>query len=156
MLRVTPEELGAINRRDAQRRQRTRELLAADALNTGEEYRFAAFIFQHGDTPDDILMAHVLAVVALARGDERSRGIAAATLDRYLHRIQQPQVFGTQYTTGQMATPEARTWTQEPFNRELLPPTLRRGMCVPDARQQEEMLDALNKGTPVQPPRVCP
>ncbi len=149
---LTAEEIEMVNKRDAQRRERTRDLLARGMLQTGEDHRFAAFIFQHGDTAEDILLAHVLAVTGIARGDSESRWIAAATLDRYLHRQNQPQIFGTQFL-GQTAEIK---WTQEPFNRDLLTESIRREFCVPSLPQQAVILDAMNKRQTVVPPRVCP
>jgi hypothetical protein len=43
------------------------------------------------------LFAHVLAINAVIRGDNRSKWIAAATLDRYLQLIGKPQIFRSQY-----------------------------------------------------------
>lgn len=63
----------------------------------GRDFRYASFIFQHGQTSDDYLLAHVLAVEAVVHGNTVSKWIAAATLDRYLQEIGQKQVFGTQY-----------------------------------------------------------
>ncbi len=40
--------------------------------------------FQHGQTPEDFLFAHALAVEALIRGESAEKWIVAATLDRYL------------------------------------------------------------------------
>ena len=85
-----------INPRDAARRSRIQELLGQGQLRTGKDYERAAFVFQHGDGSDDTLMAHVLAVTAIGKGDLRARWIAAATLDRFLQRVGQPQIFGTQ------------------------------------------------------------
>jgi hypothetical protein len=47
--------------RDAARRKRVREIIKDAALRTGEDFERAACVFQHGETPEDILMAHVLA-----------------------------------------------------------------------------------------------
>jgi hypothetical protein len=44
---------GAVAKADAARREQTRRLLGAGALHTGENYRHAAFVFQHGDSPAD-------------------------------------------------------------------------------------------------------
>jgi hypothetical protein len=74
-------------------------LLKQDALQSGADFHDAAFIFQHGDSPDDYLLAHMLAMAAVTKGDGRGRWIAVAMLDRYLQSIGQPQVFGTQYLT---------------------------------------------------------
>ena len=149
---MTPEQIQAMSQRDAQRRKRAREILAQGLLQTGEDFRFAAFIFQHGDAPEDFLLAHLLAVTGISKGDAKSRWIAAATLDRFLHRIQQPQVFGTQYSKKNTDT----EWTQQPFNRELLPESLRWELCVPSLAQQARMLEAMNKNQELQPPKVCP
>ena len=82
---------------DLARRKRVHKLLASGKLSTGPDFHDAAFIYQHGNEPDDYLLAHLLAMTSVAKGDLDSRWIAAATLDRYLQAIGQPQVFGTQY-----------------------------------------------------------
>ena len=46
-----------INRQDEERRKQVRELLSRGALHTGKDFEQAAFIFQHGSTPDDYLLA---------------------------------------------------------------------------------------------------
>src|SRR2546421_6408254 len=84
---------------DAVRRKRAHELLDQGVLQTGADFFDAAVIFQHGNKPDDYLLAHVLAMVAVAKGNLGARAISAATLDRYLQSIDEPQVFGTQYLT---------------------------------------------------------
>jgi hypothetical protein len=43
-----------------------RELLDQGKLLTGKDYEHAAGIFQHGAQPDDFLLAHLLAVTAVA------------------------------------------------------------------------------------------
>jgi hypothetical protein len=104
------------------------------------DFREASFIFQYGSQPDDFLMAHILAMAALAKGDQESRWIAAATLDRYLHNTSQKQVFGMQYRSG-----VSEPMTQEPFNRALVPVTLRGTLCVPNDHIQQVMLDAFRQ-----------
>jgi hypothetical protein len=91
---ITPEQMNA---NDIVRRQRASQLLNQGVLQTGEDFYDAAFIFQHGNKAEDYLLAHVLAMLAVSKGDPHGRWIAAATLDRYLQAIGQPQVFGTQY-----------------------------------------------------------
>src|SRR5690349_11429334 len=54
--------------RDEARQARTRALLDTGKLRTGDDFYFAAFVFQHGRTAEDYLMAHALAVAATARG----------------------------------------------------------------------------------------
>jgi hypothetical protein len=101
---------------DAARREQTRRLLEAGALHSGEDYRHAAFVFQHGDSPADYLLAHALAMVAVTKGEATAIWIAAATLDRYLQTIGQKQIFGTQFLTHSQNGREV--WTQEPYDSE--------------------------------------
>ena len=51
-------EMQKIKQRDKQRQARVRKLLVSGALKTGQDYRDAAFIFQHGE-PNQIGMRHV-------------------------------------------------------------------------------------------------
>jgi hypothetical protein len=118
-----------IDRKDAERRARTRELLSVGALSTADDFRLAAFIFQHGSIPGDYLLAHTLASIAGARGDASATWIMTATLDRYLQSIGQPQIYGTQFKP----TPDA---TQEPYDRALISDALRRELGVPSLAAQ--------------------
>jgi hypothetical protein len=118
---------------DKARRARTKALLDAGLLASGDDFWHAAFIFQHGDKPEDYLLAHSLAVIAAARGRPDATWIAAATLDRYLQAIGQKQVYGTQY-----GTKEGEPTTQEPYDRTLLSDALRAAMRVPSQADQEK------------------
>ena len=71
----------AVSRTDAERRAETRKLLAGGALHTGKDYEEVAFVFQHGGSRQDYLLAHTLAMVAVSKGDAGAIWIAAATLD---------------------------------------------------------------------------
>ena len=86
------------------RRAEVRKLLAEGKLTSGEDFSDAALLFQHGQTADDFLFAHILAVEGLIRGTKADKWIAAATLDRYLQAVNHPQVFGTQYPGESSAT----------------------------------------------------
>ncbi len=125
-----------INRQDEERRKQVRELLSRGALHTGKDFEQAAFVFQHGSTPDDYLLAHTLAMIAVARGDPGALWIATATLDRYLNSIKQPQIYGTQFHNTK-ETP----WTQEPYNRTLISDELRRQLGVPSQAAQQKQLE---------------
>ena len=122
---------------DAQRRERTRKLLAAGALHTGKDFEEAAFVFQHGDKPDDYLLAHALAMIAVARGDPTAIWIASATLDRYLENIGQKQIFGTQFSRNAKGV-----WTQEPYDRDLVSDAMREQLGVPGQATQAKQLKA--------------
>ena len=120
---------------DAARRTRTRTLLDSGRLTTAEDYYAAAFVFQHGSKPDDFLLAHTLALVATARGMKEASWIAAATLDRYLQVIGQKQIYGTQ-------SREAKDMplTREPYDRALVPDSLRTALGVPTLAEQDRKL----------------
>ncbi len=140
--------------RDASRRKRVRELIDSGSLRTGKDYERAAMVFQHGDTPEDILFAHVLAVTALGKGGLSARWLAAASLDRYLHRLGQPQVFGTQFTNKDVSSKEG--WTMDPYNRQLLAPSLLEANCVPDREHQGLTLTAVRRGEEPPAPKRQP
>lgn len=127
-------------RTDAERRDQTRKLLAVSALHTGKDYEEAAFVFQHGDSSQDYLLAHTLAMVAVSKGDATAIWIAAATLDRYLEKIGQKQIFGTQFSSD-----PKRNWTQEPYDPELVSDALRRQLGVPPRSVQAEQLKVYQK-----------
>ncbi|MEO8374838.1 MAG: hypothetical protein ABI471_06410 [Sphingomonas bacterium] len=118
---------------DEQRRVRTQALLDTGALRSGADFLHAAFVFQHGGKPDDYLEAHLLAMIAVARGKPAALWIGAATLDRYLQSIGQPQVLGTQFTVRQDGKA-----SQDPYARELLPDSLRQALRVPTLADQEQ------------------
>jgi hypothetical protein len=138
------------------RRAEVRKLLDEGKLTSGEDFSDAALIFQHGQTPEEFLFAHVLAVEALIRGDSADKWLAAATLDRYLQAVNRPQVFGTQYPGDKAAgnTPKPQVdphvmniqRTQQPYDAKLLPESVRQDFCVPDVSQQEKNLAIFNTG----------
>src|SRR5579863_4874723 len=64
-----PLDWDKIEPRDRVRRARAHELLAAGKLQTGEDFHDAAFIYQHRQNSADYLLAHVLATVAVQKGD---------------------------------------------------------------------------------------
>ena len=90
---------------DLTRRAQAFALLQAGQLKTAEDFRDAAMIFQHSSIPDDFLLAHILAVDAVAKGDTSpfTRWLTAATLDRYLAWSGKQQIFGTQYNDARFA-----------------------------------------------------
>lgn len=121
---------------DVERRARTRALYDSGELKTGTDYFGAAFVFQHGSEPRDYLFAHTLAMRALALGRKDAEWIAAATLDRYLQSIGQPQAYGTQFRF-----PEEGGVTMEPYDRALLSDAHRRVTGVGDLAAQNRRLE---------------
>jgi len=125
---------------DAVRQKRVREMLNEGTVRTTNDYVWASFIFQHGQTPDDYLLAHVLGMIAASKGDKIGRWIAAATLDRYLQSIRQPQVFGTQFVPGAKGE-----MTQGEYKNGLLSNSIRAAMCVRPYEKQVEQVKQAQK-----------
>jgi hypothetical protein len=166
---------------DTVRRKRAHQLLDEGALRAARDFSDAAIIFQHGTQPDDYLLAHILAMIAVAKGDKNGREIAAVTLDRYLQSIGQSQIFGTQYldrgyseqlqakncqqrNVGKKAARADQTnaqksnkIVQEPYNSSLISDSVRKLYCVAGMDQQKKNLESLNAGKemPEQPKSPC-
>jgi hypothetical protein len=153
---VSPVTGKEFNAHGEARRAQVRAMLAKGEVQTAEDFHDAALLFQHGENADDYLFAHILAVEAVIKGDDSSKWLAAATLDRYLQSVNQPQVFGTQYPLDPNAPAQPPTdphagrfkgRTQSPFNDQLMPDALRHDFCVPDLAQQKQNLATLNAGS---------
>jgi hypothetical protein len=129
---TTPIDWTIVSEADAARRSEVDKLLASGQLHTGADYVHAAFIFQHGDTPRDYLLAHTLAMIAATKREPNAVWIASATLDRYLQSIGQPQIFGTQFKH-----PKDGAVTQDPFDRSLISDALRAELHVDTLAEQE-------------------
>jgi len=152
---LSEAQWNAISDRDTERRRIVHQMLESGALKTGEDFEDASVIFQHGDKPQDYLLAHVLATTAMAKGDTDARWIAAATLDRYLQSIKQPQVFGTQYKWTEMK-PNPHGATQAPYDKDLLSDALRRDSCVATYAAQQKNVAAMAQGKDFPSPDGCP
>jgi hypothetical protein len=147
--KITEQEY---NQRCDQRKNQIRAMLADGTLKDGEDFYYASYIFQHGTAAEDYLFAHVLAMDAVVKGYNTAKWIAAATLDRYLQMIKQPQVFGTQYPLDpnlphpqqdpHLAIFSGRTL--EPYNSGLVPDSMRTDFCVLTLAQQKENVATFN------------
>lgn len=127
--------------RDHARLKRVKELFAADALHTANDYVRSALILQHGETTEDILLAHEFCVAAMVLGknDRESASLAAAAEDRFLMKAGRPQRFGTQFTKD-----GAGPWRLHPIG-DGVTDALRRVMAVPslaEARAREAEMNA--------------
>jgi len=107
-------------------------MLDEGLLRAADDYYYAAMIYQHGEEPDDYLLAHAFAMAAQAGGRPDAAWIAAASFDRFLHNIDRAQIFGTQYVS-----PTGEPVTQGKFDPALIPDSLRRALGVPTLEQQE-------------------
>lgn len=134
-----------LNSEDEIRRQQVHGMLQAGELHTGTDYFHAALIYQHGQKHGDFLLAHVLAVEAVGLGNANARWLAAATLDRYLLSVSQPQIYGTQFESG----PEKPTvWKQRTIDAQLISDSMRRLSCVVSVEEQGKILNEVNRGEP--------
>ena len=96
-----PENIdwSVVGPRDQARLKRVKELFAANALRTANDYYRAAMVLQHGSVPEDFLLGHELCVAAMMKGrtDKETAWLAASAEDRYLMNLGRPQRFGTQF-----------------------------------------------------------
>src|SRR5215204_2573707 len=90
-------EYQAMRARDLTRRTRVMAIVAAAELHTAEDYYHAAWIMNHGDTPEDARQAHLLALRASELSYRAARWLAAASYDRWQMYQGKPQKYGTNY-----------------------------------------------------------
>jgi hypothetical protein len=134
-------EWDQVTQRDVERRKRTLEIYRSGGLVTGSDFFDAALILQHGDGPEDYLLAHVLCTIAIAKDNAAdARWLSAATLDRYLQSIQQKQIFGTQYESD-----DQKGYTNGLYDPSLLTDSVRKALEVPTLEEQKKDLANLNK-----------
>jgi len=146
----TPDEWAEISGRDHQRRDRVIEMLRADLMSTADDYYHGAMVLQHGEGTEDILLAHILATAAGFKGREDAQWLSAAALDRYLHRMDQPQRLGTQYVKVDPEKPfeldPSFPWTQGKYES-WLPDSLRAVFGVPPLADQQARVEQMNGGS---------
>lgn len=110
---IPPDSAAALTQRDRRRLEQVRTLVEAGVLKLGIDYQRAATVFQHGKDSADFRTAYELASKAVALGQNDARGLAAASLDRYLISVGKPQKFGTQWRKG--ATGEIELYPVDPM-----------------------------------------
>jgi hypothetical protein len=139
---AAPDAKGeSVSTRDERRQSEMRKLIEQGKLKSGRDFFFAALVFQHSTKPAEVLLAHELAVTAVSKGNSNGKYMAAASLDRYLWNLNQPQVYGTQFKKV-----ENGNWSMEPYARESLTDAERRLWCVIPLAQQEEILRGVLNG----------
>ena len=139
-----PTDWEAIGIRDEQRELKVKQLLAAGSLVSGADYYHAAMVLQHATSPDDYLLAHDLCVIAISKGENKAKWLAAASMDRFLINIGRPQRFGTQFQSKRSFKPPMLV-SVDPS----VPDALRKELDVPtleEARKKEaEMANSFNE-----------
>ncbi len=130
----------AISMRDETRELRVKELIQAGVLSSGADYFHAAMVLQHAPAPDDYLLTHDLCVIAISKGEERAKWLAAASLDRFLIGIGRPQRFGTQFQSRRTFVPP-KLAPVDP----TVPDQLRRELNVPTLEEAKKREAAMAK-----------
>jgi len=139
----TPDQWKEIVARDKARRERVMDLIRSGALESADDYFNAAMVLQHAEGPDDVLVAHILATVAGFKGHEGGRWLSAAALDRFLHRVERPQMLGTQFVREGMDQP----WTQGKYDP-WLPDSIRNEYGVRPLEMQKARVEKMNEVPP--------
>lgn len=155
-----PDHSQDFGMRDVGRLKQVKALLEKGSIVTAHDFRYAAILFQHGQQPDDYLMAHVLAIRAVGLGDLSSQNLAALTLDRYLQSIGRGQIFGSQYLTesyayrlqhstekdvDEKAAAKGDGDTLQPYEESLVPDSLRHAFCIPSLAEQKKAVEDARK-----------
>jgi hypothetical protein len=139
-----PIDWKVVGPRDKAREDRVKELYTQDKIKTGNDYFNAAMVLQHAPKPEDYLLAHELCVVAISKGKQEARWLAAAAEDRFLMNLNRPQRFGTQYRSVGPDSPvklyEVDPSVTDAHRREMSVPSLAK------AREREAEMDALFRG----------
>ncbi|WP_444946700.1 hypothetical protein ACJJIP_08930 [Microbulbifer sp. VTAC004] len=88
-----------LNHKDKNRREKVLKMLAEGRIKTSKDFYHAALIFQHGNNAEDIRLAHALTTIAATLAEDKSKAnwLKAATWDRLMMNLNQPQWYGTQF-----------------------------------------------------------
>lgn len=130
----------AVVARDKAREARVKGMLSEGLAKTGPDYYNAAMVLQHAPEPEDSLLAHELSIVALSKGEEHGKWLAAAAEDRFLMRVGRPQRFATQYRSEGRGQP-MRLYTVD----ERMTDALRKEFNVPSLAEAKAREADLNK-----------
>lgn len=140
----------ALRERDRERRARALDVIAElrgrgerDVPSDADLYH-AAWLFNHGETPDDARQGHELAREAAERGHAHARWLAAASYDRWCMYDGRPQLYGTQFVPDGV---RYRLWDLDPSTTDAE----RAAWNVPPLAEQLARAEALTRAEP-QPP----
>ena len=131
-----------IAKRDAARRSLVHAELLAGRVYTSADFYNAALVMQHGDTFEEIRMAHALATIAASLDplDRSARWLKAASWDRLLLRQKKPQWYGTQYVRD-----ASGKWTLGPIDESAVTDADRVELHVPTLAETKKRVDAMNR-----------
>lgn len=112
---MSADDLSDLSARDANRREKVLELYRMGCINSAEDYKAAALVYQHGETTEDFLRSYNWSKKGIALGDSSQKSMMAASLDRYLVKSGIKQLFGTQATKASGSA----CWCLEPFEEKF-------------------------------------
>ncbi|MFT8736767.1 MAG: hypothetical protein ABF760_04815 [Zymomonas mobilis] len=104
----------------AARLQRVKDIISQGKLHTAQDFNQAAYILNRSSKAEDALLAHSLAMAALANGDETAITTATNSLDHYLMLNGRPQIYGTCRQGLAKNSP-----IQQPYDNTAIPESLR-------------------------------
>lgn len=110
-----------------------RKLMTANELRNGMDYGLASAVVTKGNTIQDAMLAHDLAVCAVALGNTQAKPLIAVSQDLLLARLGQKQRFGTKVKDGKL----------EPIEKEV-PDSMRIILGLPSLREVKKLV-ALGK-----------
>jgi hypothetical protein len=146
----TPE-YRALRERDRARRAEADAALCRlreEGGASAEDLYHAAWLFHHGDEPEEARRAHDLSRESASRGFARARWLAAAAYDRWCMYEGRPQKYGTQFVPDGV---RHRLWDVDPETTDAeraswdvpsLAEQLRRAEEMTRAEPQPQMADA--------------
>ena len=134
------DEKNEIAHRDSLRREKVTVMISKNELKVSDDYYHAALIYQHGLDSLDYKLANQLAnkAVELDSTNENARWLVAASQDRYLWSIGQPQWYGMQLHK------LAGKWTLEPIDTTKVTDKDRRFLCVPSLKVKRQQIKEMN------------
>lgn len=95
--KVAEIDWSVVSVRDSLRQVRVYEMLEEGLVQTAQDYKNAAMVFQHGRDIAASEMAVSLMRKAIELNPEMNKWLLAAAIDRDLMRKGEPQIYGTQY-----------------------------------------------------------
>jgi hypothetical protein len=142
-------EYADMRRRDADRRARAAAILRDESPTEPVDWYHAAWLFNHGDTPDEAKTACRLAEQAAAGGYEPARWLSAAAYDRWCMYSGRPQKFGTQIVPDGRGY---RVWDTDPSTTDAE----RAAYNVPPLAEQHRRAAEESKCSPLPPTDLAP
>lgn len=114
-----------------------RQLLTANEIRNGTDYGLASAVVAKGDSIQDAMLAHDLAVCAVALGNTQAKPLIAVSQDLLLARLGQKQRFGTKVKDGMI----------EPVAKDV-PDSMRLILGLPSLKEAKKLVA---QGTPFSP-----